>query len=797
MAFSGSGVRRAGDQQFFSPMGAGVGAVFGTPGTPGGPPQQRPTVGGPASAPAGTPPKLAVHDMYRRWFQMADADNDGRLTGQDAVRFFERSDLPRDILARVWANSDSRRQGFLDFASFVRALELVSLAQSTGEVSMDTYANMQPVGIEPPRMCGLDTDPSLAAASAAAAAAAAAAGIRSTSVGPLGQGSTDYEPPAFAPSGQPAGSSSAGAEAGGAAAGMAALAGAGTVHHSLEVSRTADVRRSMPEGVGRPGPDGGAWRSMPEAGRPGDAPSPGPGYTADSDDGRDAWRSAPEPGRHGGSDGRRSADAPPPLVLPAVAGAAAGGMAGAAGAAGLAGADGRRGVEPPLLAIPSPGPTPGMAGGMQGAFMPSPYGAPSFAGEPSPPAGGGMFGRKGRKRPQLTTKDCTSITDGLKRIYFTKIRPLEDVYKFGHFFSPLLSEGDFEAKPSVLLLGQYSTGKSTFIKYLLGRDYPGIHIGPEPTTDRFVVVMHGPDERRTPGNTLVVQPDKPFTGLQQFGSGFLSKFECAQCDNRLLEEITLVDTPGVLSGEKQRIERAYDFIQVCGWFAARCDLILLLFDPYKLDISDEFKAVISTLRGHDDKVRVVLNKADTVDPQQLMRVYGALMWSLGKVFRSPEVSRVYIGSFNAGAPIRDDVNPTGRVLFEREQEDLLHDLYDIPARSCDRRVNEFVKRVRAAKIHFLIMGHLRKQIPYFGQKKAQDKLLDNLAQEFAHVQREFHLHPGDFPDVERYREILSAFDLSRFPKLDKQMIRQVDDALSLDIPALMRQMENPFVAGKG
>ena len=31
-------------------------------------------------------------------------------------------------------------------------------------------------------------------------------------------------------------------------------------------------------------------------------------------------------------------------------------------------------------------------------------------------------------------------------------------------------------------------GKTTFIKYLLGRDYPGTHIGPEPTTDRFVVV---------------------------------------------------------------------------------------------------------------------------------------------------------------------------------------------------------------------------------------------------------------------------------------------------------------------
>lgn len=404
--------------------------------------------------------------------------------------------------------------------------------------------------------------------------------------------------------------------------------------------------------------------------------------------------------------------------------------------------------------------------------------------------GGGKHKKGGY---HMTTKDATSITDGLRRIYFNKIRPLEEAYKFGHFFSPLLSEGDFEAKPSVLLLGQYSTGKTTFIKYLLGRDYPGLHIGPEPTTDRFVVVMHGPEDRRTPGNTLVVQPDKPFTGLSQFGNGFLSKFESATCENRLLEEITLVDTPGVLSGEKQRIERSYDFIQVCGWFAARCDLILLLFDPYKLDISDEFKAVISTLKGHDDKVRVVLNKADQVDQQQLMRVYGALMWSLGKVFKSPEVCRVYIGSFNAAAPIREDVNPTGKKLFEKEQEDLLHDLYDIPARSCDRKVNEFVKRIRAAKIHFLIMGHLRKQMPYFGQKKAQDKLLANLSNEFAQVQREHHLHPGDFPDVGRYREILSAFDISKFPKLDKQMMKQVDDALTIDIPHLVRSMDNPYL----
>lgn len=41
--------------------------------------------------------------------------------------------------------------------------------------------------------------------------------------------------------------------------------------------------------------------------------------------------------------------------------------------------------------------------------------------------------------------------------------------------------------------------------------------------------------------------------------------------------------------------------------------------------------VITAMRGHDDKVRIILNKADSVDQQELMRVYGALMWSLGKV----------------------------------------------------------------------------------------------------------------------------------------------------------------------
>ena len=46
---------------------------------------------------------------------------------------------------------------------------------------------------------------------------------------------------------------------------------------------------------------------------------------------------------------------------------------------------------------------------------------------------------------------------------------------------------------------------------------------------------------------------------------------------------------------------------------------------------------------------------------------------------------MYLGSFN-DKPIRADLNPLGKELFEKEQTDLLNDLFEIPQRSCDRKV---------------------------------------------------------------------------------------------------------------
>lgn len=229
--------------------------------------------------------------------------------------------------------------------------------------------------------------------------------------------------------------------------------------------------------------------------------------------------------------------------------------------------------------------------------------------------------------------------------------------------------------------------------------------------------MDGPDERIIPGNALAVSNDMPYKGLEKFGVAFLNRFEGAQVPSPVLRNITLIDTPGVLSGEKQRLARGYDFQQVCAWFANRADLILLLFDAHKLDISDEFRGVIESLKGNEDKIRCILNKADQVDRQRLMRVYGALMWSIGKVMSTPEVLRVYVGSFWSEPLLYSD----NAELFEMEENDLMRDLRSLPRNSAVRKINELVKRVRLCKVHAYIIGYLKEQMPMFMGKEKKQK----------------------------------------------------------------------------
>lgn len=111
----------------------------------------------------------------------------------------------------------------------------------------------------------------------------------------------------------------------------------------------------------------------------------------------------------------------------------------------------------------------------------------------------------------MATKAERAALSNMASLYSERVLPMEErinFSKYGHFDA--LGAKEMKAGPQVLLLGQYSTGKTSMIRYLVGRDFPRMHIGPEPTTDKFIAVRHGNTQATISGNAAVVEPELPY-----------------------------------------------------------------------------------------------------------------------------------------------------------------------------------------------------------------------------------------------------------------------------------------------
>jgi len=270
----------------------------------------------------------------------------------------------------------------------------------------------------------------------------------------------------------------------------------------------------------------------------------------------------------------------------------------------------------------------------------------------------------------------------------------------------------------------------------------------------------------------------------------MGSFQALVSPADMLKDITFIDTPGVLAGNKQRIGRDYEFARICNWMAERADLVLLTFDAHKLDISDEFQEVMEVIRPYADKVRCVLNKADQIDASNLVRVYGALLWNVGKVLRTPEVARVFVSSFwDQEYRFQDH-----KQLFDEDKQAILEELRALPRTATIRKINAFVLRVRRVKAHYCIMMHIRASLPWasfiVGANERLKRWLDsNLEELFKDVQRLQGLGPGDMPNLVLFREKLQTFeDISKLPALDANAIKRLDDVIDVEVPKLLGQV---------
>ncbi|CAM6027510.1 unnamed protein product [Sphagnum balticum] len=99
---------------------------------------------------------MANMELFDSYFRRADLDKDGRISGAEAVSFFQGAGLPQVTLAKIWQSADQGRTGFLSRPEFYNALKLVTVAQAgrdiTPEMVRAALTGPAAAQIPPPRI---------------------------------------------------------------------------------------------------------------------------------------------------------------------------------------------------------------------------------------------------------------------------------------------------------------------------------------------------------------------------------------------------------------------------------------------------------------------------------------------------------------------------------------------------------------------------------------------------------------------------------------------------------------------
>lgn len=292
--------------------------------------------------------------------------------------------------------------------------------------------------------------------------------------------------------------------------------------------------------------------------------------------------------------------------------------------------------------------------------------------------------------------------------------------------------------PFVFLLGNHSSGKSTFINHVLKRKVQDT--GVAPTDDGFTVIAPGDKDLDQDGPALIGDPDLGFAGLRGFGPSLIQKTQLKVRSKVDIQNFMLIDSPGMIdspansvagqsSSSSSHQDRGYDFPQVTRWFAERADVILLFFDPDKPGTTGETLSILTqSLVGLDHKLHIVLNKVDQFEKlHDFARAYGSLCWNLSKVIPLKDLPRIYTMyipesqrlSSSSSSPVYSSsaqelqkeadksIIKAALVELDSIKDEVVKEVFRAPERRVDNLITRLYDASRLLQMHASILEDVR------------------------------------------------------------------------------------------
>jgi EH domain-containing protein 1 len=300
-----------------------------------------------------------------------------------------------------------------------------------------------------------------------------------------------------------------------------------------------------------------------------------------------------------------------------------------------------------------------------------------------------------------------------------KKRLTPSAIKYGYSEVPL--EANIKWRPLVLVIGNYSSGKSAMINEFLGAEIQ--KTGQAPTDDSFTVLTFEKSDNRPistietrDGMSLLSDSKYPFEMLKKHGQRFASHFRLKKINSPFLESLTIIDTPGMLDSITER-DRGYNYQQVIGDLAQIADLILILFDPHKAGTVRETHISLREIlpvRTFEDRVFFVLNRIDECSSlTDLLRVYGTLCWNLSQITGRKDIPMIHLTYSKTAAQDSKTISNNYLKYLDNQREELKRSVLDAPRHRLDNLVS-FVENHSERLSHYLegLVNYRKKFIKY-------------------------------------------------------------------------------------